>query len=191
MAVMGDQVQGAVAGDAGCVGSVECLREPLFARYVESVDQLVAGEDAALPQRVAEAARALVEGGGDWLPEDCCEPGEECYRRHLLYGDPAGRFTVMAVVWRPGQGTPIHGHTAWGAVGVYRGNPCVTTYRYAEGHPPTPTAEHHCCPGDVSHAQAGVAEPHRVVNAGDDIAITIHTYGRDLTVEPASINILL
>ena len=167
-----------------------CLTDSAFARYLQALDQLVDIYDDELPQRVARELGKLVVWG-DWLPEHCCEPGDDCYRRHLLYADPAGRFTVLAVVWRPGQGTPVHGHTAWGAVGVYQGQPSVTSYRYIQGQSPVATGEHHCCPGEVCHVTPGVAEPHRVFNASDDLAITIHTYGRDLTVDPSAINILI
>ncbi len=167
-----------------------CLNGRAFRRYVQAVEELVASNPSQLPQRVAEQLRPLLDAAG-WLPKACCQPGADGYRRHLLYGDPAGRFTVLAVVWRPGQGTPIHGHTAWGAVGVYRGHPTVATYRCSGEGSPLPVAEYDCSPGDVCHALPGTAEPHRVFNASDAVAITIHTYGRDLTVNPAAINILL
>jgi predicted metal-dependent enzyme (double-stranded beta helix superfamily) len=190
MATAGDGIPSVAGLQAARMGWNECLDEPLFASYVASLDELVEADDGGLPPRVAAEVSKLVSNR-DWLPEACCEPGDEFYRRHLLYADPAGRFTVLAVVWRPGQATPIHGHTAWGAVGVYQGHPSVANYRCAEGRGPVPVGEHHCRPGDVSHVSAGVAHPHRVFNGSDDMAITIHTYGRDLTVDPAAINILL
>ena len=190
MAVAGNQMPGAARPSAGPMDAVECLNAEAFARYLTSLETLVDADDAELPRQVAEEVRKLV-ARGNWLPETCCEPGDACYRRHLLYGDPAGRYTVMAVVWRPGQGTPLHGHTAWGAVGVYQGQPSVATYRYVEGEAPVQTGEHCCKPGDVCHVTPGTAEPHRVFNASDELAITIHTYGRDLTIDPAAINILL
>ena len=161
-----------------------------FANYLASLNALHEDGCDDLPAQVAAAMRPLL-GESDWLPEDCCEPGDSCYRRHLLYTDPAGRFTVLALVWRPGQSTPVHGHSAWGAVGVYRGKPSVSTYCYDGDHGTVADAQIDCKPGDVSHVQAGVASPHRIFNASNDIAITIHTYGRDLSVDPASINILL
>jgi predicted metal-dependent enzyme (double-stranded beta helix superfamily) len=167
-----------------------CLSEQAFTRYLQALDDLVDGNGSQVPERVAVELRQLVEQGG-WLPRSCCEPGGDSYRRHLLYADPTGRFTVLAVVWQPGQGTPVHGHTAWGAVGVYQGHPSVTTYRCTDGSPPALTGEHQCKPGDVCHVTPGTAEPHRVFNASDAMAITIHTYGRDLSVDPAAINIVL
>jgi predicted metal-dependent enzyme (double-stranded beta helix superfamily) len=35
------------------------------------------------------------------------------YRCHLLHAEPDGSFSVVALVWRPGQATPIHDHVTW------------------------------------------------------------------------------
>jgi predicted metal-dependent enzyme (double-stranded beta helix superfamily) len=165
--------------------------EPTFAAYARSVADLC---DSCREERIAAGVsrdlRALVRAG-DWLPPDCREPGDATYRRHLLYGDPAGRFTILAVVWRPGQGTPVHGHTAWGAVGVYLGNPSVANYHLAPGGGLELACEARCQPGDVACVQRGTTYPHRVFNDSDDLAITIHTYGRDLVRDPGAINILV
>jgi hypothetical protein len=36
----------------------------------------------------------------------------ERYRRHLLYSQPEPAVSVLALVWEPGQATPIHAHGA-------------------------------------------------------------------------------
>src|SRR4030088_2205646 len=43
------------------------------------------------------------------------------YVCHPLHTEPDGAFSVCAVVWRPGQQTPIHDHVAWCVVGVLQG----------------------------------------------------------------------
>ena len=43
------------------------------------------------------------------------------YRCHLLHGEPDGSFSVTALVWRPGQATPIHDHVTWCVFGVIQG----------------------------------------------------------------------
>jgi predicted metal-dependent enzyme (double-stranded beta helix superfamily) len=175
------------------VAGMEPSLQPLddrFARYLATLNDLHDHGCVDIAAQVAKAMRKLLAECG-WLPGEYCESDENCYRRHLLYTDPAGRFTVLALVWRPGQSTPVHGHTAWGAVGVYAGHPSVATYRNDDGSGAVASGEFSCCPGDVSYVQAGAAEPHRIFNASDDIAITIHTYGRDLSEDPASINILV
>lgn len=160
-----------------------------FADYIRRVTELCeSAADERLPVRVGRELRRLVSRDG-WLAGRCCEPGDDAYRRHVLYADPLGRFTVLSVVWRPGQATPVHGHTAWGAVGVYRGNPAVANYRLVREGTAELACEAVCRPGDVTCVQPGIDYPHRVYNAGDDIAITIHTYGRDLVADPSSINI--
>lgn len=47
------------------------------------------------------------------LPDDYC-----C---HVLYVEPDGSFSIVALVWRPGQVTRIHDHVTWGAFGVIQG----------------------------------------------------------------------
>jgi len=32
----------------------------------------------------------------------------ETYKSHLLHVEPGGAFSIVALVWRPGQVTPIH-----------------------------------------------------------------------------------
>lgn len=162
-----------------------------FEEYVRRVGVICeACPDDRLASRVGRELRRLVIAG-DWLPAGCCEGGTDNYRRHVLYADPRQRFTVLSVVWRPGQGTPVHGHTAWGAVGVYRGNPSVANYRLVRDGAVELACEAECTPGDVTCVQPGIDYPHRVYNASDDVAITIHTYGRDLVEDPSGINIPL
>mgnify|MGYP006282901563 CR=1 FL=1 len=162
-----------------------------FDEYIRRVSALCeACSDDRLASRVGRELRRLM-AAADWLPAECRAAGADTYRRHVLYADPRGRFTVLSVVWRPGQGTPVHGHTAWGAVGVYAGTPSVANYRLVCDGAAELACEAVCAPGDVSCVQPGIDYPHRVCNASDDVAITVHTYGRDLTEDPASINIPL
>jgi predicted metal-dependent enzyme (double-stranded beta helix superfamily) len=44
--------------------------------------------------------------------------------------EPAGSFSVVALVWQPGQATTIHDHVTWGAFAVLRG----TDRHRAPGH---------------------------------------------------------
>jgi hypothetical protein len=45
----------------------------------------------------------------------------EHYTSHTLYVDPGGHFSIMAIVWQPGQHTRIHDHVTWCAFGVLQG----------------------------------------------------------------------
>lgn len=119
-----------------------------------------------------------------------CAPDGYC--RHLLYADPKGRFTLLALVWRPGQGSPVHGHTAWCSVGIWRGETTITTYRVEEPVPGSYTTEEDrsfvCGPGEICALQPGLQDVHRLANMGDEVGITLHVYGKDLVADPCSIN---
>ncbi|MFK8031599.1 MAG: hypothetical protein AB8G18_15290 [Gammaproteobacteria bacterium] len=165
------------------------VNEPRFVRYLETVDSIVETPQIGMARQVSDALKELI-AAPDWLPAECCEPSEECYRRHLLYADPEGRYTVLALAWLHGQSSPIHGHTAWCAMGVYSGFPSAAGYTCEDGQNPVQTNVHHCSPGQVDSLEPGADKPHRVFNDSNDLVITIHTYGRDLVDEPCSINIL-
>jgi 3-mercaptopropionate dioxygenase len=105
----------------------------------------------------------------------------ERYRSHLLHGEPDGTFSIVALVWRPGQVTPIHDHVTWCVFGVVRGIESEELFTLDE--------EHGCLiPAGTSTNDAGkvsgFAPPgdiHRVHNAGDETAISIHVYGTDVS----------
>ena len=40
---------------------------------------------------------------------------------HLLHAEPDGAFSLLGLVWRPGQTTRIHDHITWCVVGVLSG----------------------------------------------------------------------
>ncbi len=120
-----------------------------------------------------------------------CEPAEDRYRQHLVHVHPAGRYSIVALVWKPGQATPIHDHRCWCVVGVWRGLERETTYDLhgADGSPylmPRRSAE--TAPGDVSVLVPPDEDIHRVENSGTSLAISIHVYGDDISVLGSSIN---
>ena len=43
------------------------------------------------------------------------------YRSHTLHVEPDGSFSIVALVWRPGQVTRIHDHVTWCVFGVIQG----------------------------------------------------------------------
>jgi len=150
--------------------------------------------EAEVAGRVAQAMKPLL-AETDLLSLALREEGTESYREHILYADPAQRFTLLALIWRPGQGTPIHGHTAWGAVGIYEGTPRVETFTCREGphgrHEARPLKDFTCAPGDLAIVQPGLEDVHRISNATSSTVITLHAYGRDLVEDPDAINLHL
>ncbi|MGH3082348.1 MAG: cysteine dioxygenase [Gaiellaceae bacterium] len=103
------------------------------------------------------------------------------HRSYPLHAEPDGSFSVVALVWRPGQVTAIHDHVTWCVFGVIQGIEHEELFLLDEEQvclveAGTKTNE----TGDIS----GFAPPgdiHRVRNAGDDTAISIHIYGTDVS----------
>jgi predicted metal-dependent enzyme (double-stranded beta helix superfamily) len=107
------------------------------------------------------------------------DPGS--YVSHVLHTEPDGSFSICALVWRPGQITPIHDHVTWCVFGVVQGAEYEELYALRDGG--TSLEE---VGSDVSTAGevGGFAPPgdiHRVRNCGDDVAISLHVYGADIT----------
>jgi predicted metal-dependent enzyme (double-stranded beta helix superfamily) len=36
------------------------------------------------------------------------------FRSHVLHAEPDGSFSIVALLWRPGQMTRVHDHVTWG-----------------------------------------------------------------------------
>ena len=107
-----------------------------------------------------------------------CPAEIETYARHALYGDPDGRFTILALVWGPGQFSPPHAHHAWCAYAVRHGTLAETLYAFdgdAAAARPQRIAERPS--GYACFAQAGLDQIHRLGNAGMETAMSIHVYG--------------
>jgi 3-mercaptopropionate dioxygenase len=98
------------------------------------------------------------------------------YRTHTLHVEPDGSFSIIALVWRPGQLTRIHDHLTWCVFGVIQG----VEHEELFDADLNPIGRSDNRVGDVS----GFAPPgdiHRVHNTGDTTAISIHIYGTDVT----------
>jgi predicted metal-dependent enzyme (double-stranded beta helix superfamily) len=138
------------------------------------------GDDRETLEAVCSALRPALSSPDLLLPEH--RIGDPAgYRSHLLHVAPDGAFSLVALVWLPGQATAIHDH-----VGVYEGAEHETLFR------PTPTGHLVASgstiayPGEVT----GLLPPgdiHRVHNAADATAISLHVYGADLTLVGSSI----
>jgi 3-mercaptopropionate dioxygenase len=98
------------------------------------------------------------------------------YISHRLHVEPDGSFSIIALVWQPGQKTRIHDHVTWCVFGVIQGVEHEDLYDAdlrLVGQSDNEV-------GDVS----GFAPPgdiHRVHNTGETTAISIHIYGTDVT----------
>ena len=139
--------------------------------------------DRALPERlpmaVGEALRRHARLDG--LLDDGQRQGNaDRYTRHILYAHPAGLFTVVGLVWQPGQMSPVHGHHTWCSYMVLQGDMHEEHFAWHAGQQcAEKIGEVRIGAGDCVASQAGVQDIHRLRNAGDSVAISLHVYGVD------------
>jgi len=112
----------------------------------------------------------------DWLPAERRRASHENYARHLLYGDPSARFSILSLVWDRAQMSPIHAHHCWCAVGVYRGMLTETYYREAGAgdRPMEMGSTRHAAGASIFDPGSGI---HRLANVSGVLAVSLHVYG--------------
>jgi 3-mercaptopropionate dioxygenase len=144
----------------------------------------------AIAERVADHLRDLVRGG-PFLESEHRLAGADAPRANLVHVAPDGSFSLVALVWGPGQATCIHDHVCWCVVGVLEGTEEETRYqlmRDAEGAFLERGATVALRPGEVCALVPPDEDVHRVRNVGADVAISLHVYGADIGVLGTSIN---
>jgi 3-mercaptopropionate dioxygenase len=145
----------------------------LVAAVRHAIDVRTGWTDTA--ELVAEQLREHLPGPGILTPEQRLGQPDRV-AGHLLHAESDGTFSVLGLVWRPGQTTRIHDHITWCVVGVLSG--IEHEELFDEALNPIGTRDNP--PGEVS----GLAPPgdiHRIRNVGDEIAISLHIYGTDIT----------
>jgi predicted metal-dependent enzyme (double-stranded beta helix superfamily) len=164
-----------------------------LAAFIEDLETLVSTERDV--HRVACSVQSRLPAllsEPDLLAPEHREPDPTRYRSHLVAVAPSRRFSVVSLVWLPGQITPIHDHISWCVVGVMQGLECER--RYALRQRPggdrwlVPLEETALPVGHTSILVPPEENLHQVRNAGDTLAISLHVYGADLEVWGTSIN---
>jgi predicted metal-dependent enzyme (double-stranded beta helix superfamily) len=152
------------------------------------------------PESLTAAIRRAVRSGGSWqetadrvaaalrgrlpgrrlLSPGQLEGDEAGYQTHLIHAEPDGSFSVVVMVWLPGQATPVHDHLTWCVTAVLQGTEYEEIFRLAPaGHlesvarnaNPAGTVSGFAPPGDI----------HQVTNAGATTAVSMHVYGTDIS----------
>lgn len=149
--------------------------------FVASVAQIVEREDGevATVAAVTPLLKNLI-AHDDWLPGYFARPGAT-YRQYLLHCDSRARFSVVALVWGPGQSTPVHNHRVWGLVGVLRGAETVERFARDAAGVLQMLGSAVLRAGEVDAVGPLAGDVHRVSDAfADAVSISIHVYGGDL-----------
>jgi predicted metal-dependent enzyme (double-stranded beta helix superfamily) len=78
-------------------------------------------EPADCVQAIAPLMLRLVEQAHTFLEPQHYQSSAIGYSRNLVYAAPDESLSLYAIVWLPGQWTPVHDHGSWGVVGVVEG----------------------------------------------------------------------
>ena len=138
---------------------------------------------------VAPLMLELLEGASTFLQPQHFRSDPDHYARNLIFAAPDKSVSLYALVWLPGQWTPIHDHGSWGVVGVLEG---VLEERNYVRLSPDREADH-----DIELARGGVIllgkgavtsfvpNPDHIhvtgVPAERPRAVSLHLYGRTMT----------
>lgn len=160
---------------AGEGGSVALLIHRVLAAHD-------AGPAAAAPERIAAALAASPRLE---LPFSYRRPGAQKYARRLIHRDAERDLVLIAMVWSPGQGTPVHDHGGyWCIEQVLAGRLDSDIYRAEETR--ADGAFRLAAAGSEAQEQGAIAilrppvEMHAVRNAAAETALTLNVYGGEL-----------
>lgn len=176
----------------GKCGEPQVDPDPL-ARFTRSVDDAMreeGDEGAALADGIARALAQLLRETG-WLGPEYRRGSLDHYRQHILHVAPDGGYSVVALVWHPGQKTPIHDHVSICVVGVYEGEEEETRYQLYEddeGRFLVPAEPERIYPGQVTALIPPEENIHTVANRGAGKTISVHVYAADIGKLGTSIN---
>ena len=159
-----------------------------LAGLIEALTAAVGGADG--PHAAVDAiTRVLRErvADPDLLDRTFLDPGPDGSREQVLHVDPDGRFSLVALVWSGGAVTPPHDHLTWGVVGLHRGVEVETRYAL------TPDGDQ-LVEQIVARSTAGGVDGfvppgdiHVVRHDGDEVAVSLHVYGTDVTRTGSSV----
>ncbi len=131
----------------------------------------------------------LVDQAGSFLQAQHYQSSDAAYSRNLIYNAPDASLSLYALVWLPGQWTPVHDHGSWGVVGIIEG--VLEERSYVQLSPNRGANE------DVELARGGIVllprgavtsfvpNPDHIhitgVPAARPRAVSLHLYGRTMS----------
>jgi predicted metal-dependent enzyme (double-stranded beta helix superfamily) len=163
------------------------VASPVVAELVSRIDAAMApNDDARRCRGVKQVLADIIGRGGTFLPESFLVTAPTAYARRLLHRDPAGRYSVVVMVWDRGQGTPLHDHAGtWCVECVYRGEIRVTSFSIRGGDPESDVVRFEQeSVVTAGRGEAGALIPpfeyHFIENPAVEPAVTIHVYGGEV-----------
>jgi 3-mercaptopropionate dioxygenase len=158
--------------------------------FVTTCESIISDRERAADRvtAIAPLMLDLATGADKFLSADHFRSDPEHYARNAIYIAPSGNLSLFALVWLPGQWTPVHDHGCWGVVGIVRGVLEERSYMSATGDI---TADSGIRlkqggvillnPGSVSSFVPNPDHIHRTgVASGRETCVSLHLYGRNM-----------
>lgn len=103
-------------------------------KLVAAVDAAVAsGDEHAVTATLRSTLSRMIRDRDVQLPACVHEAIDDHYARRELYRSPSHGYSVVAMTWGPGQGTPVHDHSGlWCVEGVWDGELEIVQYELLE-----------------------------------------------------------
>lgn len=154
--------------------------------YVKDIRAIVSGETEIGPitEWIKPLALKLAADPGWFEDKYRYTDPEQGVGLHLLHEEANHDLAVFAIAWAPGRGVSAHNHKTWAVVAGIEGQEHETNYRRLDdGSKPEfadleATKEETLYPGTAVCCQP--EDIHSVINNGDRVAVSLHTYGRHL-----------
>lgn len=137
------------------------------------------------PERAQAAAACLASGlpSVDELTAEQRAGDPDRYVQHVLHVQSEPLFSLLAIVWPPGQTTTVHDHLCWGAVAVLQGSEHETRFEFdspgAAGSALRPVRDTMYTAGQ-SCWFAPPRDIHQVASHPTATTISLHVYGADI-----------
>lgn len=169
------------------MASVPSLSFPGIDTIIAGVDQAVRQEDADFVTTTLRGVLCkLIQDDSIQLPEVVYQPVDGGYARRELYISEELGYSIMAMTWGPGQGTPIHDHCGmWCVEGVWCGE--IEVVQYAKLDQADDLYKFEAQGAMVAGpGSAGSLIPpheyHTIANqSSDKVAVTLHIYSGEMT----------
>jgi 3-mercaptopropionate dioxygenase len=160
--------------------------ETALASLIFDLERAVGDEDPMTTAiAVKEALERAIRKDGSFIPERFLRPATDRYARRLIYMGADRRFSLLAMVWDKGQGTPLHDHGGdWCVECVYRGAMRSTNFVLeGERHGLFQFRQKSVAYDIEGQANALVPplEHHILDNPSESPAVTLHVYAHELT----------
>jgi 3-mercaptopropionate dioxygenase len=99
------------------------MTSPALTAFIAQATECGRGvkEPADCVLALAPLMLSLIEQAGDFLEPRHYASDPAHYTRNLIYDAPDASLSLYALVWQPGQWTPVHDHGSWGVVGIVEG----------------------------------------------------------------------